>query len=142
MLTGQLALILAAIFVGGALYVSAVEQPARLALDDAGALAQWKPSYVRGYAMQATLAAASGLLGLAAAWFERDGRWFLGALLILANWPFTLLVMMPTNNRLKAIEPASIDPSTRSTLESWGRLHAVRTALGIAAALAYWWAMN
>ena len=139
---GELALILAAAFAGAALYVNAVEQPARLALDDAGALAEWKPSYVRGYAMQATLAAVSGLLGLAAAWIASDWRWVLGALLMLANWPFTVLVIVPTNNRLKAITPETIDPLTRSLIERWGRLHAVRTALGVASVLAYWWALT
>ena len=32
--------------------------------------------------------------------------------------------------------------SSRQLLEKWGRLHAVRTALGIAAAAAYLWALN
>ena len=45
MLFGLLALITAAIFAGAAIYVSAVEHPARMTLDDRSALAQWKPAY-------------------------------------------------------------------------------------------------
>ena len=41
--------------------------------------------------------------GLAAAWQSGDWRWIIGALSMLAKWPFTLLAIMPTNNRLNAI---------------------------------------
>jgi hypothetical protein len=65
-----------------------------------------------------------------------------GAVLIAVNWPYTLVRMMPTNNRLKAIPEADAGPASRTMIEAWGRLHAVRTALGIAATLAYLWALN
>jgi len=140
MLFGQLALVLAAAFAGAAFYVTFAEHPARLTLDDSNLLKQWKPSYDAGYTMQATLAAASAVLGLFAAWSSRDWRWIVGAVLILANWPYTLIGIMPTNNRLKAIAETDAGPTSRALLVSWGRLHAVRTVLGIAATLAYLWA--
>jgi len=142
MLSGQIALVLAAAFAGAALYINVAEQPARLTLDDASLLAQWKPSYARGLAMQSALAVASGLLGLIAAWQTRDWRWLLGAALILANWPYTLLVVMPTNNRLKAITGDQAGAASRALIRSWGGLHAVRTGSGVAAALAYLWSAS
>jgi anthrone oxygenase-like protein len=142
MFVGQLALVLAAAFAGAAFYVNFAEQPARLTLDDRNLLKQWKPSYDAGYLMQATLAAVSAALGLLAAWINRDWRWIVGALLILANWPYTLIGIMPTNSRLKATAETDAGPTSRALLVSWGRLHAVRTVLGIAATLAYLWALN
>jgi uncharacterized membrane protein len=134
---GHLALIIAAIFAGAALYVTVAEQPARLTLDEGPMLSEWKPSYRRGFAMQAPLALASFLFGLAA-WFDKEEAGFLaGALLMLANWPWTLIAIMPVNNKLKAIDPAAPDPSTRQLIRKWGRLHAVRSALGVAAVLTF-----
>jgi hypothetical protein len=142
MLAGQLALALGAAFTGAALYISVAEQPARFSLDDRALLTQWKASYARAFAMQASLAVASGVLGLLAAWQAQDWRWIVGAVLILANWPYTLIGIMPTNNRLKAIREADADRSSRDLIERWGRLHARRTVLGIAATIAYIWAMS
>jgi hypothetical protein len=139
-LAGQLALIAAALFTGAAVYVSVAEQPARLALDDRASLAEWKPAYKRGFAMQASLAIVGFLLGVIAAFSQSEWRWLIGALVLLANWPFTLIVMMPTNKRMMAIEPQNAGPESRELIRAWGRLHAVRCGLGATATVLFLWA--
>jgi hypothetical protein len=140
MLTGQLALIVAALFAGAAIYVSVAEQPARLGLDDRALLTQWKPAYKRGTAMQAPLAIIDFLLGLAAWWQTGHWVWLLGAVILVANWPYTLLGIMPTNKILMATEAASAGPDSRALIEKWAALHAWRAALGFAAMLIFLWA--
>ncbi|HEY7245246.1 MAG TPA: DUF1772 domain-containing protein [Xanthobacteraceae bacterium] len=139
-MAGQLALIVAAVFAGAALYVSFAEQPARLYLDDRSLLVEWKPSYKRGFAMQAPLAVAGFLLGLLAWWQANDWRWLLGAAVLVANWPYTLLAIMPTNRAIAAIDPARPGLQARALVEKWGRLHAGRSALGFAATAIFLWA--
>ena len=140
MLAGQFALIAAALFTGAALYVSACEQPARLHLDDGALLTEWKPAYKLGTMMQAPLAIVAALLGVIAWRQTGDWRWLLGGTIILLNWPYTLLVIMPVNNALLALDETGGDPPARALIEKWGRLHAGRTALGILATVIFLWA--
>jgi len=142
MLAGQVALLLAAVFAGAALYVNLAEQPARLILDDRALLAEWKPSYDKGKMMQASLALLATLAGLLAAYESGRAIWLLGAAPMLASWPYTLIVIMPTSRALHATAIDSAGPETRRLIEKWGRLHAARTAFGMAGTLAFLWALN
>lgn len=67
------------------------------------------------------------------------------AALLLSITPYTLIAMMPTNNALNGI-PAKLKNSDQSVeakesilsdardlLNKWGKLHAVRSIIGIAA---------
>ncbi|MFZ3327820.1 MAG: DUF1772 domain-containing protein, partial [Methylocella sp.] len=130
----------AALFTGAAVYVNVAEQPARLMLDDRALLAEWKPAYNRGFAMQGPLALIGFSLGLIAARSAMDWRWVAGAFVLLANWPFTLIAILPTNKLLMEIEPQNAGRGSRELIEKWGRLHAVRSMLGATATVLFLWA--
>jgi len=138
-LSQQLALVTAAIFTGAAIYINIAEQPARLQLDPGALLTQWKASYARGLIMQSSLVIVSGALGVLVYVGTWDWRWLLGAVLILANWPYTLGIVFPVNKRLEATPPGSANAEARGLIEAWGRLHAVRSALGLGTTLVYLW---
>ena len=137
MMLELLATICAALFAGAAVYINLVEHPARMSCGTELALREWAPSYHRATLMQAPLAAV-GALAAAGAWLRGGGvEWLAGALLLAAIIPFTLLVIFPTNRTL--LDPATGGDlaSASVLLERWNRLHAVRSAMSVAALLTF-----
>ena len=134
---GLVALVAAAIFTGAALYVNVAEQPARLSLDDRALLTEWKPSYKRGAAMQAPLALLGCLLGLIAWWQTSQPGFLVGAIAMIAPWPWTIFGIKPTNDALMGTEIDKAGPLSRALIVKWNSLHAVRTGLGGLAVAAF-----
>jgi hypothetical protein len=132
-----IATLAAALFAGAALYINVAEHPARMLLDTKSAAAQWAPSYHRATWMQAPLALVSLAAGLGSWALGAGVGWAIAALLMGAVVPFTLVGIMPTNRALLAPGRDLGTPETRSLLEHWAKLHAVRTALSLGAAVLY-----
>jgi hypothetical protein len=92
--------------------------------------------------MQATLAGVGFVLGAVAWWQTGQLAYLAGALLMLANWPWTLLVIKRVNDDLMATDPADAGPQTRANIVKWNTLHAVRTVLGALAAICFLFAVS
>jgi hypothetical protein len=90
--------------------------------------------------MQAPLALVGFVLGLVAWWQTSHSGFLIGAIAIIAPWPWTLIVIKPTNDALLATDPGTAGPQTRSLIVKWGAIHAVRTAMGALATIAFLWA--
>ena len=97
----------------------------------------WKSAYKGGFAMQAPLAPVGSILGLLVWWQTNDRRWLVGAVVLVANWPYALVAIMPINSQLKAINSHSAGSKSGLLIEQWGRLHAIRSAFGFAATLIF-----
>ena len=137
MLLEILATLSAGLFAGAAIYIDLAEQPARKHIDIAAALAQWRPSYKRAAVVQPLLAAV-GFLSALAAWLMGASVWWLvGGVLLVAVIPYTLIVALPTNNRL--LDPAiEKNPDlARRLLVRWGRVHTVRSVMSLATFLVF-----
>lgn len=138
---GIVAVLACTLFAGAAVYINLVEHPARLSCGTVIAAAQWAPSYKRATFMQASLAAVATLAGIGR-WLLTGGTlWLGGSLCIFLVIPFTLVVIRPTNSRL--LEPGRDTGSVETLvlLEAWGRLHAVRSALGVIASVLFAWGL-
>ena len=128
-----LATLCCAIFAGAAVYITLVEHPARLDSGPTTAVAEFIPSYRRAAAMQVPLALIGSLAAIGAWIVSEEVPWLVGALLLLAVVPYTLLFIAGTTKRLQdpALDRAS--PEASDLLRRWGRLHAIRSVLSVAA---------
>jgi hypothetical protein len=134
-----LALFCSALFAGAALCISLVEHPARLSRETRVAFEVWAPSYQRATLLQAPLAVLACLGALGAGLLGGGLLWLLAGVLIGSVVPFTFLGIFPTNRAL--LEPGrdTGSPETRELLRRWGRLHTVRTVLGVLALALMCW---
>ena len=122
-----------ALFAGAAVYINAVEHPARMSCGSEAATAEWAPSYERATWMQVPLAVV-GFVCAVVAWLAGSSIWWLiGGVLLGLVVPFTLVVIMPTNKRLLSSDLDKRSEETRRLLERWNGLHSVRTALCVVA---------
>jgi Domain of unknown function (DUF1772) len=116
MIAGLLGLFVSGFFAGAACYINLVEHAARLGLEDRALLTEWKAAYRRGVALQAPLAFLGFAVGILA-WFQtRQPPFLVGGLLMLANWPWTLLAIMRVNKVLMATAAEDAGPASRALI--------------------------
>ncbi|HUO53548.1 MAG TPA: DUF1772 domain-containing protein, partial [Rhodoblastus sp.] len=102
---------------------------------------EWAPSDRRGFALLGGLAVLTALSGLAAFAQAADFRWLIGALIVLASWPYTFFVIVPLNNRLLAASPAQPAADAREIVTFWGQLEWGLAALGAAGVTVFAWTL-
>src|SRR5580704_17163267 len=136
---GLFAFATACAFFGAALYINIVEQPARLALDARSIVREWMTGNWRGFVMLAVLAIISALSGDADWVRTSDVRWLIGAVIILASWPYAYFVMTPVNIWLHVIRRNAQPSVIRELIRDWGLLEWGQTAIGFGAACMFAW---
>jgi hypothetical protein len=140
MIPQAFALVFAAAFAGAAFYVTWVEQPARLALDEEALLKEWAPSDSRGMGLLAALAVVAAISGFVSYFESQDVRWAIGALIIIASWPYTYFVMEPLNNQILSLRGRDV-AAARALIRQWGVVESGLTAIGVVAVIIFLWSL-
>ena len=139
MISGTLALALAAAFTGASFYVNWVEQPARLKLDDAALLSEWGPSDSRGVALLVGLALLAAIAGFIAYFDTQDVRWAFGAIVMILSWPYAFFLMSPLDNQVRSLRGGDVG-AARALVRQWGIVESGLTVVGAVAVLVFLWA--
>ena len=133
---GLYAFAVAAAFLGATIYISLVEQPARLRLNGRAMIQEWKLSNRRGtLVLSATIAFIQFRM-------NGDVRWTIGGITILASWPYAYFVMMPVNIWLFAIPLGKPVSPIRKLMRDWGLLEWGHALIGLAACCAFAWPLE
>jgi len=123
-----IAILSAACFAGGGLFVSIVLYPA-IMTESTSAVAQFRNMYRHAAPWQGSNAIVCGLSAVIVSSLTNDWWWAIGGLSVAAALPFTVLVMAPVNNRLLDENAPATADEVVSLLRHWGRLHWVRNVL-------------
>jgi uncharacterized membrane protein len=121
------------LFAGAALYINVAEHPARMQCGTELAATVFGPSYRRAAVMQVALALMATIAGVMSWLFTDSLLWMVGALVIFAVIPFTLIAILPTNKQLLSPDLDRRSVHTHRLLVRWGYLHTVRTAASLIA---------
>lgn len=134
-----LALFLCGTFFGAAVYISGAQHPAAMKAGVSVAATFFPPMYARAAPMQIALAMGGTKAGVAAWLLGGSVLWVVGAALLIAIIPYTLIALKSVNDQLLDSEAQRTGAETESLLNQWGRRHLVRSiASGLSFALYIW----
>lgn len=91
--------------------------------------------------MLASLALISAIFGFLTYSLSHDLRWLIGALIILASWPYVFFLVVPVNNSLLSLD-ADPPSFSRNLVQDWGLLEWGQTLIGLVAGLTFGWALS
>jgi hypothetical protein len=142
MQTGLYAFAVAAAFLGAAIYIGFVEQPARLELSVRAMVREWAVSDHRGTILLTTLSLVSAALAFIQYRTNGDVRWIIGGLAILTSWPYEYYVLVPVSIWLYAVPPEKESAPARKLMRDWGLLEWGYALIGLVACGTFAWALE
>jgi ACR3 family arsenite efflux pump ArsB len=129
----------ACVFLGAALYITIVEQPARMSLAPGAMVKEWQPSNRRGFVMLSVIALAAAVLAYADFAASRDARLLAGGTVMLASWLYAFFVVVPVDVMIVSLPAGRARAAVRSLMRDWGLLEWGQTAIAAAACVLLGW---
>jgi hypothetical protein len=125
------ATVAAGLWAGIALYIALVEHPCALKVGVRYATEYFRVMSKRTAPLMMLLAAVGGVAGLLA-WYETANVWWLiGAVLLLLQFPFTAIFIVPTNIKLLKVDLSESAAEADALHRRWSRMHGIRTLTGV-----------
>jgi hypothetical protein len=129
-IASAIATLAAGLWAGAAIYIAVCEHPSTLKVGVEFATAYFKPMSKRTAPLMMVLAAIAGVAACTQWYYTGDSEWMIGGALMLAMFPLTGLLIVPTNIRLINIDAAAEPERAVHLHTTWGRMHLIRTVLG------------
>ena len=136
-----MAIVTAGLWAGAAAYISVVEHPATLKVGVQFATDYFRPLAKRAAPSMIVLAVIGAISGILAWVGGGSLLWLIGGAILAAMLPLTAIFIVPTNRQLLRVNAKESSTEAATLLSRWGRLHAVRTILGLVAFLLFAWAL-
>jgi hypothetical protein len=136
---GLFAFAAACTFLGAALYITIVEQPARMSLPPGAMVAEWGPSHRRGVVMLSAIAFLAALLAYVDYAASRDARLLAGGTVMLASWLYAFFVVVPVDVMIVALPAERARAAARELMREWGLLEWGQTVIAAAACILLGW---
>lgn len=131
----------AGLWAGAILYIGFAEHPSALKVGVEFATEYFRHMSRRTAPAMMVLTATAAVTG-AAAWFVHGAiPWLIGAILMAGMFPFTLIMIVPTNRALLKIDAAASPGQAAALHAKWSVMHAWRAILGVPAFPLFLWAL-
>jgi hypothetical protein len=129
----------ACVFLGAALYITVVEQPARMSLTPGAMVKEWQPSNRRGFVMLSAIALLAAVLAYADFAISRDARLLAGGTVMLASWLYAFFVVVPVDVMIVSLPAGRARAAARDLMRDWGLLEWGQPVIAAAACVLLGW---
>ena len=132
----------AGIWAGASFYIGFAEHPSALKVGVHFATEYFRHMSRRTAPMMMVLALIGAVAGILAWIKSGSSLWLIGAILLAAMFPFTVIFIVPTNLKLLKVD-AQNDPDEAAALHArWDLMHTWRTVAGSLAFALFLWALG